>query len=455
MLASISRPALAQFQGPISQTSPTFALDTPTAYENTPFTPNVEHAFGTWGGSLPWLKAHGVGVVLDYTSESTIILDGKHGSDASYLHQIGLQIDLDWERLIGLRGFRTHAVFVNRAGHSMASDYRDYSVYGLQEIYGGGGNVGVHMVYFYATQDLWGGRVQLAAGKLPVSIDFSASPLFCTFVDKSICGNPKSLTRGANGFSTYPYSSYGGRARIWPVKGFYVQTGLYGTNAGVNTNRWDRTGFEFGLCQYQGIYIPTEIGIIPSFGPHKLVGHYKIGVGHDSAPYADELYDATGGYAEVDGRSARMDHGKVQLWVEADQMIMRNGWGPLHGLYLMTGLVHNTNRDSVYNNEYYAGLIERGLFHSRPEDTFGIAMSHLEASGDLVQAQRIAQSLGLPLPGSATAPQGSESMAEATYIFHVYRGTSIQPDYQHIFRPNLERRNPDIDALGIKLHSVF
>ncbi|WP_323992958.1 carbohydrate porin [Nguyenibacter sp. L1] len=449
------RPAHAQYRGPISATAPTFSLDTPTAYENTPFTPPVEHMYQPWANLVKDLNRRGIGIVVDYTSESALALDGGNAGDAGYAHQIGVELDLDWSKLVGWRGFTTHAVAVNRAGHNMAADFGDRSLNGFQEIYGGGGNVGVHLVYVYGTQDLWGGRLQIAAGKMPVNIDFSASPLFCTFMNKSMCGNPKSLTRGDPGYGTYPGSTYGTRFRLWPMHGMYVQAGLYGVNPDLNTNRYDRTGFNFSTNRYTGIYVPVEFGLIPTFGPHNLVGHYKFGVAYDDANYADNYLDIYNNPAPLTRKPFRTDNGKTQIWVEGDQMLIRNGHGPLNGLYVMAGLVRNDPRTSAYLYQFYGALVDRGIFHSRPQDTFGIELSRTTASPDLVAAQRIDYALGRKLPGNTTYPQSHLTVLEVTYSFHVTRGLSMQPDYQRIMRPNLQRNKPAIDAIGLKVHAVF
>lgn len=451
----LSRPASAQYRGPISAVAPSFSLDTPTAYENTPFTPAVEHMYQPWGDLLKKWNKKGIGLVFDYTSESALALDGGNAGDAGYAHQIGAELDIDWERLIGWKGFRSHAVVVNRAGHNMATDFGDRSLNGFQEIYGGGGNVGVKLVYVYGTQDLLGGRVQIAFGKMSVNTDFSASPLYCTFMNKSICGNPKSLTRGDSGYGTYPGSTYGTRVRVWPLHGVYAQFGLYGTNPDLSSNAYDRSGWNFSTNRYTGMYIPVEVGLIPSFGPHNLVGHYKLGVAYDTANYADNLYDVDGGFLALTHRSARQDNGKTQLWIEGDQMLVRNGSGPLHGLYVMAGLVRNTPQSSPYLYQYYAGFVDRGPVPWRPKDTFGIIMTRATASPDLVATQRIDYALGKKLPANATYPQSHLTVLEVSYNIHACEGLSIQPDFQRIMRPNLQRNKASIDALGLKIHAVF
>ncbi|GAN54076.1 carbohydrate porin [Tanticharoenia sakaeratensis] len=451
----LSHEAHAQYRGPIAQTAPSFALDTPTSYENTPFTPRVEHMFKSWGDLIKSLNDKGVGIVVDYTSESAMALDAGNPGDTGYAHQIGVELDLDWDKLIGWRGFVTHAVIVNRAGHNMAADFGDKSLNGFEEIYGGGGNTAVHLVYVYGTQNLFHDKLQIAVGKMPVNIDFSASPLFCTFMNKSMCGNPKSLTRGAAGFGTYPGSTYGTRVRYWPTHGIYAQAGLYGVNPDLNTNKYDRTGFNFNTNLYTGVYVPVEIGVIPTFGHNQLVGHYKIGIAYDSSNYADNYYDIDNAPLALTKKAARMDNGKTQLWVEGDQMLIRNGHGPLNGLYVMTGIVRNTPESSPYLYQYYFGVVDRGFWRARPLDTFGIEVSRVTASSELVSTQWLDYARGIKLPANATYPQSHLSVLEATYSIHVLPGLTIQPDYQRIMRPNLQRNKPAIDAIGLKVHAVL
>ncbi|WP_245642055.1 carbohydrate porin [Neokomagataea thailandica] len=442
--------ARAQYRGPVSLTSPLFSLDTPTAYANTPFTPPVEHMLTPWGELLRGLNKKGIGLVLDYTTESIMALNGGGGGKAAYAHQIGLELDLNWEKLIGWKGFITHAVIINRAGRNLAGDLGDNSLNGFQEIYGGGGNVAVHLVYIYGTQDLANKRLQIAFGKMPVNIDFANSPLFCNFMNKANCGIPKSLTRGSPGYGTYPGSTWGARIRYWPLHGLYIQTGLYGVNPGLNTIRYDRTGFNMSLNRYTGFYLPTEIGLIPSFGPNELVGHYKIGIAYDSSNYRDNYFDSVNQPAALTGRPYRWTNGKTQLWVQADQMLIRHGHGPLNGLYMLTGFTRNQSNNGPYSYQYYAGIVDSGIFSRRPHDTFGIEWSETFASPELNRNQWINYNFRRGI-----FPQSHVMSLEVTYNIHIYHGFAIQPDYQHIWNPNLQSNKKNIDALGFKLHATL
>ncbi|MBB2200474.1 carbohydrate porin [Gluconacetobacter tumulisoli] len=407
---------------------------------------------------LARLADQGIGLGLDYISESGIILNGGRTNvtgSASYTHQIAAQINLSWEKLVGWKGFITHTAFVNRAGHNLSTDAGDRAVTNVQEIYGGGGNVVVHLVYMYGTQDLMNHRMQLAFGYMPVNIDFSTSPLYCTFMNNSICGNPKTETKGATGYSNYPNGVYAARLRVWPLHGLYLQGGVYGVNRGIGQPKYDRTGFDFNTNTYTGVFVPFEIGFIPVFGPHALMGHYKIAAAYDSSPYPYYYEDIHGNPLPLTGQPARTGRGKIQVWVTMDQMIIRHGRGAYDGLYLMAGYVHNTPHNSPYEHQYYLGLSDRGLIPGRRGDVFGVVVNHVTASSALVAAQKLDYQLGKTLPSNALSPQSSATVVEATYNFHVDQGLWVQPDFQYIINPNLERKVKNLSVLGLRLRYIF
>lgn len=210
-----------------------------------------------------------------------------------------------------------------------------------------------------------------------------------------------------------------------------------------------------GTELYTGIYIPVEIGLIPSFGKNNLVGHYKFGVAYDSSNYRDVYYDMASQPAARTGMPYRWTNGKTQIWLQADQMLIRNGNGPLQGLYAIAGFTKSQGNNSPYTYQVYAGFVDRGLIASRPQDTIGVEWSETFASSQLVASQWIRYRQGLSLPGNADYPQSHLMTFEATYNFHVFRGISIQPDYQHIWRTNLQKNKPEVDALGLKIHAVL
>ena len=56
----------------------------------------------------------------------------------------------------------------------------------------------------YAQEKLYGGLLDIAEGRMNVENDFANSPLYCSFMNNGLCGDPKALPGGDIGHSAYP-----------------------------------------------------------------------------------------------------------------------------------------------------------------------------------------------------------------------------------------------------------
>ena len=416
-------------------------------------TPALEHLFGDWGGVQTRLGNLGISLVVDATSEFAGNVSGGVKQGATFANQVGIEADVDWAKLAGLNGFSTHTVIVNRSGSSDSGLFGD-NLEPVQEIYGSGGNTAIHLVYAYGEQSLANGRVDLAAGRMPLANDFAASPLYCNFMNNSLCGNPKSLPGGDIGFSSYPDAVWAGRARVRPTAQTYVQFGLYEVNQGLYSNANDRTGFKFDGSQDSGVDLPIEVAYEPTFGADKLPGHYKLGFAYDTSRqnnfFANTVSAQPGLQALQSNRS-----GNTQVWALVDQMLLRNGPGATDGIVALGGFIHNDPNNSPYAEEYIAGLLGGNFWAARPKDIVGVLLSYNTVSGRLGKGQALEEEFGLPFSNSATGIQTHETIVELNYDIHVYRGVNFEPDFQYIFRPNAQANIHDATVFGFKTHVTF
>ncbi len=314
--------------------------------------PGGEHLLGDWGGIRPQLESRGIylqfGAIAEFAGNTGGVQQG-----ATSANQIAISADIDWQRLAGLTGFSTHVIFVNRSGASDSHLFGD-NVSPVQEIFGAGGNVAVHLVSAYAEQSLFGRRLDIAAGWMNVENDFASSPLYCNYMNNALCGDPKALPGGDIGHSAYPDAVWGGRVRLRPTPSTYVTAGVYEVNQDLYSNA-DRGGFEFGVPRDSGVYVPVQIGYEPQIGPDRLPGHYVVGFGYDSSKFksfADALPASL-------GQSTPPHNGNTQFWLLADQMLIRNGPGDQDGLIALGGFIHNNSNNSPYGDQvlrWTAGL---------------------------------------------------------------------------------------------------
>ena len=408
--------------------------------------PAVEHLLGDWSGVRTSLGNLGINVLFDAITEFAGNVSGGAKQGATFSNQFAIEVDLDLQKILGVEGLTTHAVVVNRSGSSDSGLFGD-NLLPVQEIYGSGGDVAVHLVYAYAEQKLMGGRFDAAIGRMPLANDFAASPLYCNFMNNGVCGNPKSLPGGDIGFSSYPDAVWAARVRVRPFDPrFYVQTGVYEVNQGLYSNTNFRSGFEFDASQDSGVDIPVELGWEPVLGAAKLPGHYKLGF----------AYDTSGTYRDF-GASALAPRrtGNTQAWALADQMLVRNGDGDTAGIIALGGFIHNDPANSAYADQVFVGLLNGGFWPARPKDTIGLLFTYNTVSGQLGKAQAIEQEFGLPLSNGATGIQTHEEIFEANYDIHVFRGVNLAPDFQFVWRPNAQRNIRNAAVLGFKGHVSF
>jgi porin len=446
LAAQAAMPHAAVAQSNSFSIGPSEALEPATT---PPPPPTGDHLFGDWGGLRSALHNDGIDVTLDWIGEVAGNVSGGVKQGTTYAGQVGVGVDIDGEKLFGIKGFSTHMVLVNRQGANDSQNFGD-NLIPVQEIYGAGGNVLVHLVYAYAEQSLANGRVDLAVGWMPVLNDFDASPLNCNFMNNGLCGNPKELPGGDIGMSSYPDAVWGGRVRVRPTPQTYIQTGVYEVNQGLYTTQFDRTGLEFGTSQASGVEVPVEAAYEPLVGPQSMPGHYKIGFAYDSSTNnqffnnAGELLNGT-----------RATGNKTNYWLAADQMIVRNGPGAADGIILLAGYVHSDPALSAYADQVYVAALDRGFWPARPLDTIGVLFNYQHVSDQLANEQAADMEFGLPLANGATSIQTTEENIEVNYDIHVMRGVNFQPDFQYVVRPNAQANIRNAVVLGFKSHISF
>ncbi len=391
------------------------------------------------------LAKYGTAVLLSNVDEFDGIISGPRKGSAN-AGQYGLEWDQDWDTLAGLHGFETHAVAVGRYGIPTSPIFGD-NLNPSQEIYGAGGNVAIHLVFFYGEETVAHGRVAFAFGRFPSQNDFDASPLNCNFQQNSLCGNPKAIGDNVSN-SSYPDANWAFRLRVRPVSQVYVQSGIFFTEDNIyNATNGYRSGFHLSSSHINGEFFPAELGWEPTFGADKLPGHYKIGASYDNNNHTTFGLSA---------QNPNVRKGGSQAWASIDQMLLRQGPGATDGIIAKADYVHNDHRYSTRGEEYIFSAIDRDFWKARPFDTIGVLFAYTQVPSNLTNTQRLEQELGLPLTGGfinapiQPGPQTHTINFELNYQIHVFRGVTFAPDFQYFIRPNAQKNLPDAALLGFK-----
>jgi porin len=430
--------------GPINPVSPPPQLVATQAID----APPVDHLLGDWYGMQPYLLDRGINLQLNAVTEFAGNVGGGTRHGATFANQIGIINDINWERLAGITGLSTHVIMVNRSGSNDSRVFGD-NLLPVQEIYGSGGDVAVHLVSVYAQETLLDQRLDFAAGRMNVENDFASSPLYCTFMNNGLCGDPKSLPGGDIGHSAYPDAVWAARVKARPTEETYITTGLYEVNQGLYSDANFRTGFKFDTSQDSGFYLPVEIGWEPRLGAAELPGHYKLGFGYDTSSNFKDFGNPLAA-AGVPGFNTRSRGGNSQYWALADQMLVRNGDGDNNGLIALAGLIVNDGNNTAYQDQYYLALLDHGFWSVRPDDTVGLLATYVKVSNRLANVEAAELANGLPLSVDATGIQSHEMVLEANYDIQLVKGLHFQPDFQYVIRPNAQTNIPNAEVFGFR-----
>ena len=411
----------------------------------------AEHSLGNWGGLWTRLTDDGIDLRPSYLAEIAGVVSGgkRHGID--YAHQLKLRADIDLETLAGWKGWSLHGSLLERAGRNASADYLGDDLDQVQEIYGATDHAVAHLGYFYL-EHVSGDEVSVdaKAGRLPVGLDFAASPLYCGFLSLGLCPEPRGLTINGS-FSTDPSSTWGARVKVAP-KGFYLMGGIYQ----VRPRYGGPSGFDWGFSNTSGAVVPVELGWTPQTGSGQLQGHYKLGIAYDTSDYPDLL----------SGRSKH--HHRLSYYALFDQMLVRTGRNGTDGLILLGGWSHADRATSIFRDFAFVGLAANGIVHSRPHDSIQVLVTRGWVSHRLTEAQQLADASGQPLPtGFPPAPGGfgpvptapgiqtDETIYEVNYKLHAADGVILTPDLQYVEHPGATRSIPDGVVLGGRIELDF
>ena len=395
-----------------------------------------------------YLSQYGTAVLLDNVNEFAGIVSGPH-QESGNAGQYSLEWDQDWYKLAGIPGLETHSIAVGRYGINVGPNFGD-TLDQTQEIYGAGGNVAIHLVFFYAEETLAHGRVNIAAGRAPMENDFDSNPLNCNFMNNSLCGNAKGITdNSAN--ASYPDAQWMIRPRVRPIPQLYIQTGIYFTedNTYNKTNGY-RSGFHIDGSHINGEAFPIEVGYEPKIGPDAMPGHYKVGFMFENRAHNTW---------ELPTDPVETRKGGSQEWIQFDQMLVRQGPGATDGIIVIGNANHNDPRYSVRDYQLNIAAIDRDFWKARPLDTIGVLFNYQTVSSRLSKIQSEEEEFGLPISGGdfgtfpgAAGVQNHVFNVELNYQIHVFRGVTFAPDFQYFIRPNGEGSLPDAAVVGFKTH---
>ncbi|CAI3922350.1 Carbohydrate-selective porin OprB (OprB) (PDB:4GEY) [Commensalibacter communis] len=405
-----------------------------------------------FSGLNRYLDQYGIQLGLNWVTETAGVVSGGKRKGADFTQQIAFSVDVDWEKIIGWKGFSTHAVIMNRSGRNASADYVGDSQIQAQEVYGGGYARLLRMYDFYGEQKLWHDKIDIKMGRLSVGDDYAHSAIACQFMLLTTCGHPRS-TQSQQGFSDWPGAVWGGRILYKFTPQAYIQVGAY------QSTPWPqggRTGWDWGTSEATGAFVPVELGYNPNIGKNHLVGHVHVGAGIDSSRFETWSSQVTG--------SGKKDN-RFQFWIQADQMVYRNDPIEDHGLYVIANYGHDAATTSTFKDFYNIGVLDRGFWKSRSYDQFGLMLTYYTVPRGLSRAQQYQINNGMVtgangifngLLNGAPGVQTNSLLFEANYGVAAYRGVMLMPIFEYFHNVAATKSTyKDAVVFGLKTNVTF
>ncbi|EUK17439.1 carbohydrate porin [Commensalibacter papalotli (ex Servin-Garciduenas et al. 2014)] len=405
-----------------------------------------------FSGVNQYLDQYGIKLGLNWVTETAGVVSGGKRKGADFTQQIAFSLDIDWEKLVGWKGFSTHAIIMNRSGRNASADYVGDSQIQAQEVYGGGYARLLHMYDLYAEQKLWHDNIDIKIGRMSVGDDYAHSAIACQFMLLTTCGHPRS-TQSQQGFSDWPGAVWGGRILYKITTQAYIQVGAY------QSTPWPqggRTGWDWGTSQTTGAFVPVELGYNPDIGKDNLLGHIHVGTGIDSSRFETWSSQVTG--------SGKKDN-RFQFWIQADQMVYRNDPIDDHGLFVIANYGHDAATTSSFKDFYNIGLLDRGFWKARSYDQFGLMLTYYTVPRGLSRAQQYqinngqvtgANGIFNGLLNGAPGVQTNSLLFEANYGIAAYRGVMLMPIFEYFHNVAATRSTyKDAVLFGLKTNVTF
>ena len=393
-----------------------------------------EHLMGDWYGTRTWLEERGVTPALTFETDSLGNPSGGKEQGSTTANNVGLDLNLDLEKLWGLEGGSFLLSMSYRFGGSLSANYI-HNVFTVQQVFGG---ETFHLINLTYQQKLFDDRVELRLGRIATGDDFLVSPYNYVFVQNGFDGNPVGIFFNSPGMTAYPNDTWGALVKVKPTARTYIMGGVYNGDPSIRDNRDHGVDFSMNGPLFAIAEIAYQPNSLP--GDRGLIGNYKAGFWYDNSLFSDF-------------NTGELERGNCGFYTLFDQVLVRFGEQGSHRGFGIAGSFLVSPDQSISQMPYFftAALVTRGIFPSRPVDIIGLGVVYGHFSNDLQNFQRRTQQLD-PNVGV----QSHETVVELTYRLALLKSALyFQPDLQYVFRPGGTGGIPDALVLGAQVGVNF
>src|SRR5262249_46258797 len=137
-----------------------------------------DHLFADWYGARTWLDDRGIDPTFTFVTDSRGNPTGGTRQGFTTANNVGLDLNFDLKKLVGLEGGSFLFSMSYRFGGSLSANYI-HNFFPVQQVFGGETFRVVNVAYL---QKLFDDRVEVRLGRIPTGDDFLVSPFNYVFV---------------------------------------------------------------------------------------------------------------------------------------------------------------------------------------------------------------------------------------------------------------------------------
>ena len=422
LLASSSG-AMAQDDAP----SPDTSVQTPeTSGTQAPAaTPSIQTSLGKYGdpgGIRAFLDSKGIDYSFTYIGEVLGNPSGGAKQGATYEGRLDANLDIDLEKLAGIKGGAVHAEAFQIHGRGLTGNnlLDNFTASGIEAY------PSTKLYEAWYEQKLYDGKIFVRFGQLAADTEFFISQTATLFVNSSL-GFPAILANDLiNGGPAYPLATPGARFKIAPNDKFTILAAVFddnppgpyvpGSNAFLPQVR-DLNGTTFRLQDNPLIFTEAQYAYNQEKDAKGLPGTLKVGYVHDFGRFPATDTPFTVNY-----------RGNDNYYAIIDQTIYRKPGTDDQGASVFARISGSPDDRNLIDFYVDGGASYKGLIPGRPDDTVGVTAAYARISPDVALQDQIG--------GAAPLVRDYTSVIEATYQYVVLPGFSVQPDFQYLIHPS-------------------
>ena len=415
-------------------------------------------ANGDPDGRRKALAERGITYGINYASDLQSNIAGGLRRRASYMGKLEVLVDIDLEKLSGLRGLSFHANAFQYHGHGLTGS----SINSLMAVSYLEANASTRLSELWLEQKFAGDKATFRFGQLAADSEFFISSYGTQFINATFGWPAITGSNLPSGGPAAPLSTPGVRLKVDPDKSLSLLAAVFnGDPAGPGPGDpqvRNPHGLNFRVQDPPLVMGEMQYRVNQDKGDKGLAGSYKLGAWSHFGSFDDQRFGTDGlslANPISNGRPIQL-RGNHGVYGVIDQQIWRPPSGePDKGVGLFARASASPDDRNLISGYVDGGIVFAGLIAARPDDVVSFGAAYAKISN---------RARGLDADSLAATGTGFvrnyEATFDANYQAQILPGWQMDLDLQRITHPsggNIDATNPTAaaipDATVLTLHT--